>query len=159
MEDLVNILVDRWQVVIESIDVDGYTKPVESRQCFRMNRYYDKEDTIKWCYKVTYNFPMVGTRGRLGFIGEESKPDNDSRVNMWHQELEKTFLKLFWNPEHEVMPQRGHDQHTHLYSGETKFHNNKVDYMTDQGYRFIIQFYPEGFISMFRSEKLEAIGI
>ena len=31
--------------------------------------------------------------------------------------------------------------------------------MTNQGYRFIIQFYPSGFISEFREEKLKELGI
>jgi hypothetical protein len=158
MEDLVNELIDRWQKIIESIEVDGYTKPVESRQCFRMNKYYDKEDVIKWCYKVNYNFPMFGHRGRLGHINQELKPSDDKRVDQWHIELEKAFLKLFCDSECEATPQ-SNDAYGYTRSGETKFFNNKVDYMSDQGYRFIIQFYPEGFIPMIRSEKLEAIGI
>jgi hypothetical protein len=44
-------------------------------------------------------------------------------------------------------------------SDEIKFENSKVDYMTNQGYRFIIQFYPGGFISEFREEKLKELGI
>jgi hypothetical protein len=31
--------------------------------------------------------------------------------------------------------------------------------MTNQGYRFIIQFYPVGFLSEFREEKLNELGI
>ena len=31
--------------------------------------------------------------------------------------------------------------------------------MTNQGYRFIIQFYPEGFISELRDDKLKELGI
>ena len=44
-------------------------------------------------------------------------------------------------------------------SDEVKFENSKVDYMTNQGYRFIVQFYPVGFLSEFRQEKLESIGL
>ena len=39
------------------------------------------------------------------------------------------------------------------------FANNKVDYMTNQGYRFIIQFYPLGFLTELREEKLIELGI
>jgi hypothetical protein len=156
MQHIVDILISRWKDIIESIEVDGFTKPVESHQCFRMNKYYDKEDTIKWCYKVTFNFPMEGDRGRLGYIYTE-KADSGSRE--WNKKLESTFMKMFYDPENEVMPQIGNDHHTHLHVGETKFYNTKVDYMNNQGYRFIIQFYPEGFLSELRTEKLELIGL
>ena len=58
---------------------------------------------------------------------------------------------MFWDPSIEVMPMPDSD--------EIKFENSKVDYMTNQGYRFIIQFYPGGFISEFREEKLKELGI
>jgi hypothetical protein len=58
---------------------------------------------------------------------------------------------MFWNPSIEVMPMSDSD--------EIKFENSKVDYMTNQGYRFIIQFYPQGFLPEFRNEKLESLGI
>jgi hypothetical protein len=44
-------------------------------------------------------------------------------------------------------------------SDEVKFENSKVEYMVNQGYRFIVQFYPVGFLSEFRQEKLESLGI
>jgi hypothetical protein len=31
--------------------------------------------------------------------------------------------------------------------------------MTNQGYRFIVQFYPKGFLSEVREEKLKELGI
>ena len=58
---------------------------------------------------------------------------------------------MFLNPADEVMPTPGSN------SGETKFENSRVDYITNQGYRFIVQFYPEGFISELRNEKLQQL--
>ena len=48
---------------------------------------------------------------------------------------------------------------TDYNSGETKFHNDKVDYFTNQGHRIIIQFYPQGFINELREDKLNQLGI
>jgi hypothetical protein len=44
-------------------------------------------------------------------------------------------------------------------SDEVKFENSTVDYMTNQGYRFIVQFYPVGFLSEFREKKIKELGI
>lgn len=142
MDDFSKILTDKWKEVIESINIDGYSRKVDSVDLFRMNKYYDKPE-IEFCYKVSFNFPMMGDG-----IDKKSKSDGE-----WHNELELRFTKMFWNPSDEVMPRLGSN------SGETKFENSKVDYMTNQGYRFIVQFYPQGFISELRNEKLDLIGI
>jgi hypothetical protein len=82
-----------------------------------------------------------------------TNPYIDDSKKEWHKRLEDRFINMFWNPSDEVMPRAGSN------SGETKFENSKVDYMTNQGYRFIIQFYPQGFVSEFRNEKLKELGI
>jgi hypothetical protein len=58
---------------------------------------------------------------------------------------------MFFDPSIEVIPMPDSD--------EVRFENSKVDYMNNQGYRFIIQFYPGGFISDFREEKLNELGL
>lgn len=147
MEDIVKGLVTRWERVINSIKIDGYSRKVESVNYFRMTTGYPE---IQFCYKVTFNFEDSLSQS---IYSDTTNPYSDVAKEKWHKELEDRFTKMFWSPVDEVMPTPGSN------SGETKFENSKVDYMTNQGYRFIIQFYPEGFLSMFREEKLEAIGI
>ena len=138
MDEFSKILTDKWKDIIESISVDGESRKIESVNCFRMNGYPE----IEFCYKVTFNFEDGISNGQTH--------SNANRYE-WHKKLEETFTKMFWDPSIEVMPMPDSD--------EIKFENSKVDYMTNQGYRFIIQFYPGGFISEFRNEKLESLGI
>ena len=138
MYEFSKILTDKWKDIIESISVDGESRKIESVNCFRMNGYPE----IEFCYKVTFNFEDGISNGQTH--------SNANRYE-WHKKLEETFTKMFWDPSIEVMPMPDSD--------EIKFENSKVDYMTNQGYRFIIQFYPGGFISEFRNEKLESLGI
>lgn len=49
------------------------------------------------------------------------------------------------------------DVHYNYFSEEIKFLNEKVEYMTNQGYRLIIQFYPAGFIGDLREDKLNKL--
>ena len=138
MDEFSKILTDKWKDIIESISVDGESRKIESVNCFRMNGYPE----IEFCYKATFNFEDGISNGQTH--------SNANRYE-WHKKLEETFTKMFWDPSIEVMPMPDSD--------EIKFENSKVDYMTNQGYRFIIQFYPGGFISEFRNEKLESLGI
>jgi hypothetical protein len=107
-----------------------------------MNKWYAGYPEIEFCYKATFNFEDGISNGQTH--------SNPNRYE-WHKKLEETFTKMFWDPSIEVMPMPDSD--------EIKFENSKVDYMTNQGYRFIIQFYPGGFISEFREEKLKELGI
>ena len=138
MDEFSKILTDKWKDIIESISVDGESRKIESVNCFRMNGYPE----IEFCYKVTFNFEDGISNGQTH--------SNANRYE-WHKKLEETFTKMFWDPSIEVMPMPDSD--------EIKFENSKVDYMTNQGYRFIIQFYPQGFVSEFRNEKLKELGI
>lgn len=156
MEELVKKIISRWEEQINSINISGFTRKVESVNYFRMNDYYTNPLEIEWCYKVTFNFPLEE--------GESiSNPLSDIQRRVlhekWNRELEDKFKKMFWDNSGEVEPTTGSREHTHLYTGEYKFHNNKVDYMDNQGYRFIIQFYPEGFLPIFRDEKLTDLGL
>jgi hypothetical protein len=150
MEEIVKQITDKWKEIIESTVVSGYSRKVESVNCFRMDKYYTGYPEIEFCYKVTFNFPMFGYED-IDRTNKKSK--SDSRVEKWHKRIEDRFTNMFWDPSDEVMPSKGSN------SGETKFENSKVDYMTNQGYRFIIQFYPQGFVSEFREEKLKELGL
>ena len=142
MDEFSKILTDKWKDIIESISVDGESRKIESVNCFRMNKWYAGYPEIEFCYKVTFNFEDGISNGQTH--------SNANRYE-WHKKLEEIFTKMFWDPSIEVMPMPDSD--------EIKFENSKVDYMTNQGYRFIIQFYPGGFISEFREEKLKELGI
>lgn len=146
MDGFSKILTDKWKEIIESINVYGYSRKVQSVDLFRMNKYYTGYPEIEFCYKVTFNFED-GISGSL-----YSNTSNTSK-DKWHKELEDKFTMMFWNPSDEVMPRTGSN------SGEIKFENSRVDYMTNQGYRFIIQFYPGGFLSELRNEKITTLGI
>ena len=146
MEEIVEQIIAKWKEIIESTVVDGYSRKVESIDFFRMNKYYKGYPEIEFCYKVTFNFPMVGIL--VEECEDPKRTKSDNRLEKWHKRLDDRFTNMFWNPSDEVIPRPGYN------SGETKFENSKVDYMTNQGYRFIIQFYPKGFIPELREEKL-----
>ena len=156
MDEFVKQITDKWKEMIESTTVSGYSRKVESVNCFRMDKYYTGYPEIEFCYKVTFNFPMFGYED-IDRTNKKSK--SDTRVEKWHKRIEDRFTNMFWDPSDEVMPTPGRGGRTGSNSGETKFENSKVDYMTNQGYRFIIQFYPQGFVSEFREEKLKELGL
>ena len=141
MDEFSKILTDKWKTIIESIVVNGHSRKVESVNCFRMNKYYHGYPHIEFCYKVTFNFEDGISSGQTH--------SNPNRYE-WYKELESTFTKMF-RDSNKVLPTPDSD--------EIKFENSKVEYMTNQGYRFIVQFYPQGFVSEFREEKLESLGI
>ena len=145
MEEIVKQITDKWKTLIESTIVDGYSRKVESINFFRMDKYYTGYTEIEWCYKVTFNFED-GISDSI--YSNTTNPYIDATKEKWHKRIEDRFTNMFWNTSDEVMPRSGSN------SGETKFENSKVDYMTNQGYRFIIQFYPKGFIPERRAEKL-----
>ena len=140
-------IINNWKYEIENLNTNGFSRKVFSTDFFPMqSRYYPH--SLAW--KVNFNFEDDISNS---IYSNTTNPYSDVAKEKWHKELEDRFTKMFWSPADEVMPTRGG------MSGETKFENSRVDYMTNQGYRFIIQFYPEGFLSMLREEKLEAIGI
>jgi hypothetical protein len=150
MDEFTKQITDKWKTIIESTVVNGYSRKVESVNCFRMSKWYTGYPEIDFCYKVTFNFEN-GISDSI--YSNTTNPYIDDVKEKWHKRLEDRFTNMFWDPSNEVMPRAGSN------SGETKFENSKVDYMTNQGYRFIIQFYSKGFLSEFREEKLESLGI
>ena len=171
MEVIAKQLTDKWKEIIESISVRGYTRRIESVNFFKMDAWYTGYPDIEFCYKVNFNFEdnSIGSNHQSIYSNTTNPYIDDSKAK-WNKELEDRFTNMFWNPSDEVMPRAG--SMTLFYqtvssagvvsahnSGETKFENSKVDYMTNQGYRFIIQFYPGGFIPELRDEKLAELGI
>ena len=154
MDEFVKQITDKWKEIIESTIVSGYSRKVESVNCFRMDKYYTGYPEI-FCYKVTFNFED-GISPSI--YSNTTNPYTDFDKDKWRKRIEDRFTNMFWNPSDEVIPRAGSALFGNS-SGETKFENNKVDYMTNQGYRFIIQFYPQGFVSDFRNEKIESLGI
>jgi hypothetical protein len=164
MEEIVEQIIAKWKIIIESTVVNGYSRKVDSIDCFRMNKYYTGYPEIEFCYKVTFNFPdgisdSIYSNTTNPYFYEKT---TDVTKEKWHKRLEDRFLNIFYDfPE--ISPKSGTEEWWKLNlnkprpgsnSGETKFENSKVDYMTNQGYRFIIQFYPKGFIQELREEKL-----
>jgi len=164
MYEFSKILTDKWKDIIESINVDGESRKVESVNCFRMNKYYTGYPEIEFCYKVTFNFED-GISDSI--YSNTTNPYIDDAKEKWHKRLEDRFVNIFYDIP-DILPDSGTEEWWRLNlsrprkgsnSGELKFENNKVDYMTNQGYRFIVQFYPVGFLSEFREKKLKELGI
>lgn len=140
MQDVADKIVSKWKEIIES-----YSIKVESVHCFRMNNYYTGYPQIEHCYKVNFDFGLNPDYGMNSW--EKNKRDRLMK------ELESNFIDRF-------QPILFNKQKATDYNyGETKFHNDKVDYFTNQGHRIIIQFYPQGFIDELREDKLNQLGI
>ena len=128
-------IVNTWKKEIESISIDGYSRHIDSVDFFSIqSRYFPH--SLAW--KVNFNFKDGISDGNI----------TTNIPTMWEIELNKLFISKFG------------DKYTDgPNSGEIQFHNSLCDYMTYQGYRFIIQFYPDQFISVIREKKLNEIGI
>lgn len=130
-------LIREWKSIIESLEVDGYHRVVESTDLFLMST------EPRSCYKVNFNFPLQS----------EEYFREDDRFRLWNWELTKIFTQVckdctsFNNGS--IKPGSS--------TSEFTFRNSKVDYFQNQGYRFIIQFYPEGFLPEIREKKLNQI--
>jgi hypothetical protein len=144
MYDIAQRIVNKWKEIIES-----YSIPVRSVDLFRMDKYYTGYPEIKYCYKVNFTF-----NDGL-FESNVYKKDQLELIN----KFERLLDELVKNFSYRFEPILVDTNQTNYNSGETKFHNNKVDYMTNQGYRLIIQFYPQGFIDELREDKLNQLGI
>ena len=142
MEDVANKIVSKWKEIIES-----YSIKVKSVSCFRMDKYYTGYPEIEHCYKVNFDFGL-----NPGGFTEMDYWEKNKRDRLM-KELEQNFIDRFQPAL--VQTTIGNDYNY----GETKFHNDKVDYFTNQGHRIIIQFYPQGFIDELREDKLNQLGI
>ena len=137
-------IVQLWKEEIESINIRGYTRKIESTNCFQMNQYYTGHPHLTDCYKVNFNFEDgITSYNPCNEImlqsGEIKKMKDD-----WHHELERLFTQKFGTPIESI-------------SDEVRFENEICDYMTNQGYRFIIQFYVPGYLSKRREEKIKKL--
>lgn len=151
MEEIAKQLANKWKEIIESISVDGYSRKVESIDFIRMTKYYTGYPDIEWCYKV--NFILEDGISYIEFTKEDIILEN--KKSRWHEKLQESFTNMFLDPDIDFNQKKDHP----VLGSVSKFENNRVDYMTDQGYRFIIQFYPAGFLSTIRNEKLQELGI
>jgi hypothetical protein len=138
MDKIANQIVDKWKEEIESIECESpvgkVTRIIESVYCFRMNKYYTGEGKIEYCYKVNFNFKD----------GLSSGKDNYD-FSSWAIELSRYFTSKFGRGK------TGYNQ------GEIEFKNELCDYMTYQGSRFIIQFYPLVIFERNERTKIEPI--
>jgi len=130
-----------WKSEIESLNVNGFSRKVSSTDLFPMqSKYYPHSEA----WKVNFNFED-GISSQENY--DTSEFDQISR-ELWRDELNRLFISKF-----------GGKYKEGPNSGELQFHNSLCDYMTYQGYRFIIQFYPDQFISILRNRKLNELGI
>lgn len=144
MDDIANKIVNKWKEIIESYDIE-----INSINCFRMNRFYQGYPEIEYCYKVNFDF---GLDMPNNFTSNQITSKRNKRSRLL-KELELNFIDRF-------QPVLIDTKNAYDYNyGEIKFHNDKVDYFTNQGHRIIIQFYPQGFIDELREDKLNQLGI
>jgi len=128
-------IINIWKNEIENINVKGITRKVSSVDFFPMkSRYHPHSEA----WKVNFNFQD----------GISSGNDPLKNYGMWEIELNTHFILKF-----------GDKYKEGPNSGELQFNNSLCEYMTYQGYRFIIQFYPDQFISILRDRKLNELGI
>jgi hypothetical protein len=138
-------IVQIWKEEIESINIRGYQRKIESVDCFQMSKYYTGEEILTDCWKVSFNFSdgLTSNPCREVYL--------DDRLLEWSNSLEQTFIQRFG----EVISKD--DNGVLFHAGTFVFHNEICDYMTNQGYRFIIQFYLPGVLSKLRQEKLNQL--
>jgi hypothetical protein len=128
-------IINIWRDEIENINVNGINRKVSSIDFFPMkSKYYPHSEA----WKVNFNFKD----------GISSGNESIKNYGMWEIELNKHFILKF-----------GDKYKEGPNSGELQFNNSLCEYMTYQGYRFIIQFYPDQFISILRDRKLNELGI
>jgi len=130
-----------WEEEIESINIRGYSRKVISVDCFQMDKYYTGEDYLTNCWKVSFNFEGISYNpcGQIYL-------DHNEREE-WNKTLESKFISKFDTGQ----------SITRSQYGDIQFHNEICDYMVNQGYRFIIQFYLPGVITKLRQEKLNQL--
>lgn len=130
----------KWMKEIESIG--PIERKVESVNLFDIKG----ERPGQACFKVNFNFGLSS--------GSTPQYNGDS---IWSGQLLSIFFGKFYQDGYNKPDKTFLDNGSN--GGETVFNNDKADYMTYQGHRFIIQFYPLGFISEMREEKLKELGI
>ena len=136
MIEVVNYIINSWKELIENLEANGFNKKIESTHFFKMDKYYTGYPHIKDCYKVTFDFGLdCGNK-----VGDEHTIEISKRET-WNSSIESLFTNLFTDDINIIIT------------------NTKIDYITIQGGRIIIQFYPKGFIEDIRNEKLLKLDI
>jgi hypothetical protein len=146
-------IVQIWKEEIESINIRGYQRKIESVDCFQMSKYYTGEEILTDCWKVSFNFSDGLTSNEV-YLDDRTCTlvKSAARLDLeWSNSLEQTFIQRFG----EVISKD--DNGVLFHAGTFVFHNEICDYMTNQGYRFIIQFYLPGVLSKLRQEKLNQL--
>ena len=134
MDNQVQQIVDKWKSIIESIETKGFSRKIDFTNFFRMNKFYTGYPDIEFCYKVDFRFDDC------------LEPGSKNCPTEWGTKLKNTFKEMY----NESIVRHGD-------GGEMYFHNSRIDYITYQGYRFIIQFYPMELISDLRDEKIDKL--
>lgn len=130
-----------WKKEIESVNIRGYSRKVESVNCFKMEKYYTGEGVLTDCFKVVFYFKDGISQNPCNEIYL-----NQNEIDEWNRTLEAHFILKFGNGDF------ARDRSRYF-----KFENHICDYFQNQGYRFIIQFYLPGVISKLRQEKLNQL--
>ena len=134
-------IINIWKSEIESLNINGFGREISRVDFFPMqNKYYPHSEA----WKVNFNF-----KDCISHLENSNPSEFDQGMKtLWELELNKLFISKFGD-KYKKGPNHG----------ELQFHNRLCDYMTYQGYRFIIQFYPDQFISILRDKKLNELGI
>ena len=135
LELFANKLVESWKSIIETINVDGYYRKVSSFFLYETHRYQSNRT-----FKVIYFY-------------EESKSDNFLNLDIWNSVLEKKLIEIFCDCKTKIGPKVGY------LKGELLFENCKVEFIQNNKYKLVIQFYPAGFIDEKRSTIIKDLGI
>ena len=78
-----NQISQQWKDIIESTNINGYTREVISIGLWSMNKYYTGFPEIEHCYKVTFNFfPTI------------HQHNFTEKQNEWRDEIIKIFINI-----------------------------------------------------------------
>ena len=146
----IKLLVGEWRDIIESIEVVGYRRKVDSVVIIKVERVIDTFHSEKSedCYKVVYDFGL-------------SDPNYvEVRPSGWGIKLEEVFRGIMSSDGVRTEDSEyGDILYINTFRNEKSVRDtsDKCDYFVDQGSRFIIQFYPIGFLSEWRDRIIDKI--
>lgn len=144
MRAVVDYLVNKWKDKIESIEVGGYNRTVNNINVFPMGYNSKEVDTYGEVWKVNFNFFDA-------FSGEEVDDIPTSLLRArYNDKIIKEFIDLF-KINDASKPARG-------TRGEILPDNKEyVNYIDYQGYRLIIEFHPQSFLSEYRNSQIDRL--
>lgn len=127
MNSQVELIINQWKEVINSIEIKGISKKIESVNYFRMDKYYKGYPEIKYCYKVNFDFGLDG--------GSYSPTNRDSK---WSSEFTDKWKEII----------------NEKLLNDLEFDYDLIDYVTNQNHRIIIQFYPIEGLKRLRDKRI-----